>query len=59
MNEGSFYEFIVESGRVWNENGDQGFSRVSIPFALKEKNQIAYSMECYHSYLKMMALLQH
>lgn len=39
MNDGSFYEFIVESGRVWDENGDQGYSRVSIPFALKEKNQ--------------------
>ncbi|MBN7817007.1 serine hydrolase domain-containing protein [Algoriphagus pacificus] len=39
MNEGTYYEFIVEPGRVWDENGDNGYSRVSIPFALKEKNQ--------------------
>lgn len=44
MNEGSHYEFIVEPGRVWSENSDMDYSRVSIPFALREKNQ-----NCIHN----------
>lgn len=30
------WNYILEPGRVWNENNDSGFSRVSIPFALQE-----------------------
>ena len=32
------WEFILEPGRVWNEAGDGGWSRVSLPFALQERN---------------------
>ncbi|MCC2614674.1 choice-of-anchor D domain-containing protein [Aestuariibacter halophilus] len=31
------WNYILEPGRVWNENNDQGYSRVAIPFALQEK----------------------
>lgn len=30
------WEWILEPGRVWNENDDGGFSRAAIPFALQE-----------------------
>jgi len=30
------WNYILEPGRVWNENHDQGYSRVAIPFALQE-----------------------
>lgn len=30
------WNFIIEPGRVWQENGDEGYSRVAIPFALQE-----------------------
>ena len=30
------WNYILEPGRVWDENGDNGYSRVSIPFALQE-----------------------
>ncbi len=33
-----WWEFILEPGRVWNEPGDHGYTRASIPFALQEKN---------------------
>ena len=33
-----WWELILEPGRVWNESGDHGFTRASIPFALQEKN---------------------
>lgn len=32
------WEFILEPGRVWNEDGDGGWSRASLPFALQERN---------------------
>ncbi len=32
------WEYILEAGRVWKENGDHGFSRAAIPFTLHEKN---------------------
>jgi hypothetical protein len=32
------WEFVLAPGRVWNENGDLGYSRASIPFALQQKN---------------------
>jgi hypothetical protein len=33
-----WWELILEPGRVWNEAGDRGFTRASIPFALQQKN---------------------
>lgn len=30
------WNYILEPGRVWNENNDGGYSRVAIPFALQE-----------------------
>lgn len=30
------WEWILEPGRVWNENNDNGFSRAAIPFSLQE-----------------------
>ncbi len=35
------YNFILEPGRIWQEPGDQGFSRASLPFALVFKGQNA------------------
>lgn len=32
------WEYILEAGRVWKENGDNGYSRAAIPFALHQKN---------------------
>ncbi|XOV81262.1 MAG: choice-of-anchor D domain-containing protein [Aestuariibacter sp.] len=32
------WEYILEPGRVWNENGDSGYTRVALPFALQQKN---------------------
>ncbi|WP_168171445.1 choice-of-anchor D domain-containing protein [Lacimicrobium sp. SS2-24] len=32
------WEWILLPGRVWNENGDSGYSRVALPFALQEIN---------------------
>jgi hypothetical protein len=33
-----FWEIILLAGRVWNENSDNGWSRVAIPFTLTQKN---------------------
>lgn len=35
----SSWTYVLEPGRVWNENGDNGYSRVALPFALQERNQ--------------------
>ena len=32
------WEYVLTPGRVWNENGDNGYSRVALPFALQQKN---------------------
>jgi hypothetical protein len=32
------WEYILEAGRVWKENGDNGYSRAAIPFTLHQKN---------------------
>lgn len=32
------WALVLESGRVWNENGDNGYSRIAFPFALQERN---------------------
>jgi hypothetical protein len=35
------WNYILEPGRVWSENGDQGYSRVSFPFGLVYKGSNA------------------
>ncbi|NND45871.1 MAG: hypothetical protein HKN58_11155, partial [Xanthomonadales bacterium] len=32
------WEYILEPGRVWQENSDNGYSRAAIPFTLHQKN---------------------
>jgi len=32
------WEFILEPGKVWDDPGDEGWSRASLPFALQERN---------------------
>ena len=36
-----YWNYILEPGRVWQENGDQGYSRASFPFALVWKGSNA------------------
>lgn len=31
------WNYVLEPGRVWQEQGDNGYSRVSLPFSLQEK----------------------
>ncbi len=38
------WNYIVGPGRVWQENGDNGYMRASLPFALVERNQ-----NCVHN----------
>ena len=38
------WNYIVGPGRVWQENGDNGYMRASFPFALVERNQ-----NCVHN----------
>jgi Beta-lactamase len=38
------WNYIVGPGRVWQEDGDQGYSRASFPFALIQRNQ-----NCVHN----------
>lgn len=33
-----YWEFVLLPGRVWNEAGDNGYSRIALPFALQQKN---------------------
>ena len=33
------WALVLEPGRVWNESGDNGYSRVALPFSLQERNQ--------------------
>ncbi|WP_323846518.1 hypothetical protein [Microbulbifer magnicolonia] len=32
------WEYVLTPGRVWQENGDHGYSRAAIPFALLQRN---------------------
>jgi len=32
------WNYIIAPGRIWQENGDNGYSRTSFPFALVERN---------------------
>ncbi len=36
-----FWNYILEPGRVWQESGDQGYTRASFPFALSWKGSNA------------------
>jgi hypothetical protein len=33
-----YWEFILEPGKAWDEAGDRGYTRASIPFSLQERN---------------------
>ena len=37
-NSHAYWEFVLLPGRVWDETGDNGYSRVALPFALQQKN---------------------
>lgn len=39
-----YWNIVLEPGRVWDEPGDQGFSRAALPFALLQKD-----MNCTHN----------
>ena len=43
-NHHGWWEFVFGTGRVWDEQGDKGWSRASIPFALKERRE-----DCIHN----------
>lgn len=34
-----YWNYIIGPGRIWQENGDNGYARASFPFALVERNQ--------------------
>ena len=40
----AWWEFILEPGPVWDEAEDAGYSRVALPFSLKERNA-----DCIHN----------
>ncbi len=40
----NWWEFVLLPGKVWDEEFDNGFSRVALPFALKERNE-----DCIHN----------
>ena len=42
------WEYILQPGRVWQENGDNGLSRAALPFALEQKNA-----NCVHNGVMM------
>jgi hypothetical protein len=39
-----WWDFVIRPGRVWDEAGDDGYSRAAIPFALKERRE-----DCIHN----------
>jgi hypothetical protein len=32
------WEYVLSPGRAWNENSDNGYTRVALPFALQQRN---------------------
>lgn len=32
------WEFVLETGRVWSEPGDKGYTRAALPFSIQERN---------------------
>jgi len=43
-NEHNWWEFVLLPGKAWDEDSDNGFSRVALPFALKERRE-----DCIHN----------
>ncbi|NIA28178.1 MAG: serine hydrolase, partial [Desulfobulbaceae bacterium] len=43
-NEHNWWEFVLLPGKVWDEDSDNSFSRVALPFALKERRE-----DCIHN----------
>ncbi len=39
-----YWEFILEPGRIWSEVGDNGWSRIAMPFSLQQRNS-----NCVHN----------
>ena len=39
VTEHPYWDYLLSPGRVWRENGDNGYMRAAIPFALVQKNQ--------------------
>lgn len=39
LNKHGWWEFVLGTGAVWDEDGDHGWSRASLPFALKERRE--------------------
>ena len=35
----TFYNYIIDPGRAWDENSDNGWTRASLPIALVDRNQ--------------------
>jgi hypothetical protein len=44
LNNHSWWEYVFSTGRTWDEDGDKGWSRAAIPFALKELRE-----DCIHN----------
>lgn len=44
VNDHPWWEFVLGTGRVWDEPEDDGWSRAAIPFALKERRE-----DCTHN----------
>src|SRR3546814_11586370 len=40
------WDYVLSPGRVWDEAGDNGYSRVALPFALQQKHA-----NCMHNLL--------
>jgi hypothetical protein len=50
VNDHGWWEYVFSTGRVWDGNGDKGWSQASIPFALKERRE-----DCIHNGLMRFA----
>jgi len=44
LNDHGWWEYVFGTGTVWDENGDGGWSRAVVPFALKERRE-----DCIHN----------
>jgi hypothetical protein len=44
VNDHPWWEFVFQTGRVWDEAADAGWSRAAVPFALKERRE-----DCTHN----------
>ncbi|MBE9549379.1 MAG: serine hydrolase [Proteobacteria bacterium] len=46
-----YWEWLIMPGKIWQEPGDDGYTRVALPFALQEKNA-----NCTHNGLILLLL---